>query len=337
MVIGAGEAGRAAASALLDLGIHVVLLERSQFLGSDPNPKNGEMLVLSGSNAVGAERSDVFHIEVESTQVGCRQRSVHGVDAVILATGLVPVDAGLIPEFGLGRLDNVVSSPQLESLLASSEEIRRPSDGRLISTVVFVQCVGSRVEKRGVPYCSAVCCASAIKCAIMLKQRDPKVGVYVLYIDIRTAGKGQEAMYKQARQLDVKFIRGQPALVAKQPRSERLLVCGENTLLRELYEIPADLVVLSVGLREDPSNLELFHNLGVEMDNEGLIKIGDMSNQAVATSAKGVFVAGSASAPMGTDEARAMGTQAAHAASAYLRSLGRMKHQTSKIIIDRED
>jgi heterodisulfide reductase subunit A-like polyferredoxin len=156
----------------------------------------------------------------------------------------------------------------------------------------------------------------------MLKQRDPKVGVYVLYIDIRTAGKGQEAMYKQARQLDVKFIRGQPALVAKQPRSERLLVCGENTLLRELYEIPADLVVLSVGLREDPSNLELFHNLGVEMDNEGLIKIGDMSNQAVATSAKGVFVAGSASAPMGTDEARAMGTQAAHAASAYLRSLG---------------
>jgi heterodisulfide reductase subunit A-like polyferredoxin len=323
MVIGAGVAGTAAVSALLDLGVQVVLVERSHSLGSvDLDQKNGKMLAFNRSNIVMVERSDAFRIEVESTQGGCRQRSVHDVDAVILATGLVPVDAGLIPELGLGRLGNVISSSQLEGLLASSEEIRRPSDGGPVSTVVFVQCVGSRVEKRGVPYCSAVCCTSAIRCAILLKERDPKVGVYVLYIDIRTVGKGEEAMYKQARQLDVKFIRGQPALVAQQPRSERLLVCGENTLLRELYEIPADLVVLSVGWREDPLNLELFRGLGVEMDQEGLIKIGDSLGQAVTTSAKGVFVAGSASAPMGIEEARAMGTQAAHAASAYLRSLG---------------
>jgi len=323
MVIGAGVAGMAAASALLDLGIEVVLVERSNSSGTvDPDQKDGKLLALIDSNVVGVERSDAFRIEVESTQSGCRQRSVHDVDAVILATGLVPVDAGLIPELGLGRLGNVISSSQLEDLLVSSEEIRRPSDGGPISTVVFVLCVGSRVEKRGVPYCSAICCASAIRCAIMLKQRDPEVGVYVLYIDIRTAGKGEEAMYKQARQLDVKFIRGQPALVAKQPRSERLLVCGENTLLRELYEIEADLVVLGVGLREDPSNLELFHSLGVELDQEGLIKFGDSSDRAISTSAKGVFVAGSASAPMGIEEARAMGTQAAHAASAFLRSLG---------------
>ena len=323
MVIGAGVAGMAAANALVDLGNQVIIVERSHSLGSvDHDQKNGKMLVLNDSNVVGVERSDAFHIEVESTQGGCRQRLVHDVDSVILATGLVPVEAGLIPEFGLGRLGNVISSSQLEGQLASSDEIRRPSDGGPISTVVFVQCVGSRVEKRGVPYCSAVCCASAIRCAIMIKQRDSKVGVYVLYIDIRTAGKGQEAMYKQARQLDIKFIRGQPALVAKQPRSEQLLVCGENTLLRELYEIPADLVVLGVGLREDPSNLELFHSLGVEMDQEGLIRTGDSFNQAVATSAKGVFVAGSASAPMGIEEARAMGMQAAHVASAYLRSLG---------------
>jgi heterodisulfide reductase subunit A len=323
MVIGAGVAGKAAASALLDLGVQVVLVERSHSSGSsDADQKNGKMLFLDASNVVSAERSDIFHVEVESTQGGCRQRSVQDVDAVILATGLVPVDAGLIPELGLGRLDNVVSLAQLEDLLVSPQEIRRPSDGATVSTVVFVQCVGSRVEKRGVPYCSAVCCASAIGCAIELKQRDPKVGAYVLYIDIRTAGKGEEAMYKRARQLDVKFIRGQPALVAKQPQSERLLVCGENTLLRELYEIEADLVVLAVGLREDPSNLELFHSLGVELDFEGLIKIGDAPDQAVTTSAKGVFVAGSASAPMGIEEARAMGTQVAHAASAYLRSLG---------------
>ncbi len=342
MVIGAGPAGIAAASALADLGIQVILVERSSSFGGtaaslatvsgavrspdrlklefDPLSKNGNVQILVGSKVVGVERAGHFRIEVESVEGGSGRRAVHEVDSVILATGLVPVDASLIPELGLGRHSDVISSLQLEGLLATSQQIRRPSDGGPISTVVFVQCVGSRVERRGVPYCSAICCASAIRSAIMLKQRDPKVAVYVLYIDIRTAGKGQEAMYRQARQLDVKFIRGQPALVAKPPSSERLLVCGENTLLRELYEIPADLVVLGVGLREDSANLDLFRSLGVEMDPEGLIRT-DAAGPAVATSADGVFVAGSASAPMGIDEARAMGAQAAHAALAYLRPL----------------
>ena len=55
---------------------------------------------------------------------------------------------------------------------------------------------------------------------------------------------------------------------------DRLMVCGENTLLRELYEIPADLVVLGLGLREDPGNLDLFQDLGVRLDREGLIESG---------------------------------------------------------------
>ncbi len=321
MVIGAGVAGVAAANALIDLGVRVVLVERSDsstLLRS--TPKGEGIMVLTGSRAIGAEMGDAFHIEVESVRGRCRQRAVHQVDAVILATGLVPTDASLIPEFGMGRHRNVVSQQQLGAMLASTREITRPSDGGPLSTVVFIQCVGSRVEKRGVPYCSAVCCAGAIEQAIKLKQRDPKIGVYILYIDIRMAAKGQEAMYKMARQLDVKFIRGQPALVAIKPKTEQLLVCGENTLLRELYEIPADLVVLGLGLREDPENLELFHRLGVELDREGLIEASDMPPTSVMTSAKGVFVAGSASAPMGVAEAEAMGIQAAHSASAYLRS-----------------
>lgn len=188
MVIGAGAAGKAAAGALLDLGVQVVLVERSPSSEADCMRRNGSALVLSGANAVAAERDGVFRIVLESAQGGCRQRSVQEADAVILATGLVPVDASLIPEFGLGKRSNVVSAQQLQDMLASGE-MRRPSDGGAVSTVVFVQCVGSRVEKRGVPYCSAVCCANAIDYAIKLKERDPGIAVYILYIDIRT-GKG---------------------------------------------------------------------------------------------------------------------------------------------------
>jgi heterodisulfide reductase subunit A len=320
MVIGGGVAGRAAASALLDLGIQVILVDKSSSEGALCGSDSPDMLVLSDSRVVGAENGDILRIETESLQGRCRQRAVQELDDVVLATGLVPVDAGLIPEFGMGRHADVISAARLSAMLSSDDALRRPSDGGTISKVVFVQCVGSRVEKRGVPYCSAICCANAIDCAIKLKLRDPKVSVHVLYIDIRMAGKGQEAMYKRARQLDVKFIRGQPALVAKQAGTERLLVCGENTLLRELYELPADLVVLGLGLREDPENFELFRGLGVELDGEGLIRTGEGPDQAVGTSVRNVFVAGSASAPMGIEEAKATGVRAAHAVLAYLRS-----------------
>ncbi|MDD1743191.1 MAG: FAD-dependent oxidoreductase [Methanomassiliicoccales archaeon] len=321
IVVGAGVAGRAAANALHDLGVAVVLVDRSLSPQGVDCPVDDGLLVTIGANVVGAESDDRYRLELESMQGGCRQRSVQEADAVILATGLMPIDAGLIPEFGMGWRRDVISAPQLLAMLESEHEIRRPSDGAKVSTVVFIQCVGSRVERRGVPYCCAVGCADSIGNAIKLKERDPSIAVYVLYIDIRTAGKGEEAMYKRARQLDVKFIRGQPALVGDAAHSDRLLVCGENTLLRELYEIPADLVVLALGLREDPENLELFRGLGVELDREGLIKTGEAPDQAVQTSAPGVFLAGSASAPMGAEEAASMGAQAAHAVFAYLRSL----------------
>jgi heterodisulfide reductase subunit A-like polyferredoxin len=321
MVIGAGVAGQAAARALLDLGINVILVDRSASSIRTSCESDPGILVLKDAKAVGAENTGAIHVEVESMQGRCRQRGVHDVSAVILATGLVPIDASLIPEFGMGRHANVLSAIQLDSILSSADELRRPSDGGPVSSVVFVQCVGSRVEKRGVPYCCAVCCASSIDCAIKLKLRDPRIAVHVLYIDIRMAGKGQESMYKRARQLDVKFIRGQPALVAKKAGTEKLLVCGENTLLRELYELSADMVVLALGSREDPENLELFNALGVELDGEGLIRTGEGPDQAVRTSARNVFVAGSASAPMGIEEAKSMGVRAAHAAYDYLRTI----------------
>ncbi len=193
----------------------------------------------------------------------------------------------------------------------------RPSDGDRVGAVAFVQCVGSRVEKRGVPYCSAVCCMNAIKNAIAVKDMDHSVQAYVLYIDIRTHGKGYEALYKRARERGVRFIRGQPSMVVKKPGTERLLVVGENTLLKELYEIPVDLVVLSVGLRQRQENLELFQMLGVATDEDGLLG-GKVEMRSAVTSVPGVFVAGCVEAPKDARESIAQGEAAAVLASAYL-------------------
>ncbi|MGD0817908.1 MAG: FAD-dependent oxidoreductase [Methanomassiliicoccales archaeon] len=185
--------------------------------------------------------------------------------AVLIATGMEPIDAQAIPEYGAGKLSGVVTSLEFDALLSKWE-----ADGRSRATVVsIVQCVGSRVEKRGVPYCSNYCCMNAVKESIRLKKLDPKVQVYIFYIDIRTSGRGQEAAYKEARRRGVRFVRGQPAMVME--KNSKLLVCGENTLLNELYEVSADIVVLNVGLRLSQESLRLADQLGMALDEEGLL------------------------------------------------------------------
>ncbi len=190
--------------------------------------------------------------------------------AVIIATGMEPIDEKAIPEYGAGRLRGVVTSVEFDGMLSKWEADGRPG----AASVSIVQCVGSRVEKRGVPYCSNYCCMNALKESITLKRLDPKMQVHVFYIDIRTCGRGQEAAYKEARRLGVRFVRGQPAMVRE--KDNKLLVCGENTIINELYEVPAEIVVLNVGLRLSQESLRLAGQLGMVLDEEGLLFVDEM-------------------------------------------------------------
>jgi heterodisulfide reductase subunit A-like polyferredoxin len=343
IVIGGGVAGMNAALVLAQQGVQVMMVEKENELGGRllrsnvtfpdmaPAAQIVQELVLKvqaeeriavflSSPVHDIEKGTGFSVEIERNAGKCMQRRVVHATAIVLATGMSAIDPAMMPELGYGRAKNVITAEELEDMLRSGKIIR-PSDGAPAKAVAFVQCVGSRVEKRGVPYCSAVCCANAIKDAITLKGSDHAMDVYVLYIDIRTCGKGQEALYKQARATGVRFIRGQPSMVVKRPGSERVLVCGENTLLKELYEIPADLVVLSCGLTISREDRELLQALGVEFTPEGLI--ATRSLQGVETSVPGVFVAGALEAPKDVKYATSQGAEAGAVAAAYVkRALG---------------
>ncbi|HXZ24460.1 MAG TPA: FAD-dependent oxidoreductase [Methanomassiliicoccales archaeon] len=339
IVIGGGLAGMRAALALADSGVSATLVEEKPFLGGRvrsasavfPSMKPGKDLVASleakvrgephieimtGTTAVGARRQrDGFEIAIGSLS----DTSNLTAGAVVLATGMVPVDARQIPELGLGRFEDVIIAEELESVLVEGErngELLRPSDGKPVKTIAFVQCVGSRVEKRGVPYCSAVCCGNAIKNAMLAKGIDHALSAYIFYIDVRTEDKGCERMYKRARQAGVRFVRGQPSMVTKQPKSDRLLVCGENTLEQELYEVPADLVVLNVGLQLSTITSKIMAGLGVALDEEGLPLTG--LEDSVRTSVPGVFVAGCSEAPKDARHSIAQGALAGAEAAKHI-------------------
>ena len=83
------------------------------------------------------------------------------VGAIVVATGFDLYSRSNLGEYGAGRIPDVIDSLAFERLLSASGptsgEIRRPSDGKVPQTVVFVQCAGSRDPEKHKPYCSRIC------------------------------------------------------------------------------------------------------------------------------------------------------------------------------------
>lgn len=327
LIIGGGPAGLATAVSLGQLGHRVIVLERSDRTGGrlrridrlypDMTPA-AEVLdgleqdVARQSNITVRTGADVLSIAREGERWTAELAGGSKVTAraVVAATGLELFDASRIPEYGFGRLPGVVTSEQMEGMLREGK-VLIPGTAEAVGTAVFVQCVGSRTERRGVRYCSATCCANAVKQAIQV--RDLGAEAFVLYIDLRLTGKGQEDLYREARSKGVRFIRGIPGLIVG--KDGRLMVCGENTLLRELYEIEADLVVLGTGVRQSASNLLLLDTMEVRQTTAGFPAV-----DGCRSSSRGVFISGSAEGPKDLRSAVQQGRACAWEVHAYLRT-----------------
>ena len=73
----------------------------------------------------------------------------------------------------------------------------------------MLHCVRSTDEKSGNVYCSKLCCVTAVKQAIELREKLPGSRVYSFYMDMRMGGALYEELYREAQEkYGVNFIRG---------------------------------------------------------------------------------------------------------------------------------
>ena len=179
-------------------------------------------------------------------------------------------------------------------------------------TVVFIQCVGSRDESVGRPYCSSVCCMYTAKQAILTKSHvGMDTEVYVFYIDIRATGKGYEEFVKRAQtEFDVKYVRGRVSKLYED--NGRVMVRGMDTLLGKQVEIAADLVVLASGITSAEGSVQMAQKLNISYDQWGFYKESHPKLRPVETNTAGVFLAGACQSPkdIPTAVAQASGTAA---------------------------
>jgi heterodisulfide reductase subunit A len=240
--------------------------------------------------------------------------------ALILAGGFEPFDARRKAEYGYGRWPNVITSLEYERILSAAGpfqgRIQRLSDGKIPRRIAWIQCVGSRDSHMGNDWCSAVCCMSATKQAMITKEHAAGIDTRIFFIDIRAHGKGFDRFYERSESENgVNYVRSLISRVIPNPEDDTLSIsyAGPD---RQLQEETYDLVVLSVGLCPNASMVELAERIGVSLNTHGFCASDPLD--IVATSKPGIYVCGTAQGPKDIPDAVQQGSSAATQATALL-------------------
>jgi heterodisulfide reductase subunit A len=243
------------------------------------------------------------------------------VGAVVLATGFKLYDIGKksgnvtgYGEYGYGKYKDVIDSLQFERLVSASGptngEIKRPSDGKTPKNVVFISCVGSRDNAKGLPYCSKICCMYTAKHTMLYKHKVHDGQAHVFYMDIRSAGKGYDEFVRRAIEQDgAKYYRGRVSKITEQ--DGKLIVRGADTLAGKPVTVEADLVVLAAAMRPADGVTELAQKLNVGYDQFGFLMESHPKLRPVETNTAGVYICGAAQAPKDIPESVAQASAAA--------------------------
>jgi heterodisulfide reductase subunit A len=335
LVVGAGPAGLSAAHSLASVGQRVVLVEKEAKLGGAPILSGYAKLVPSGEWAKDAIGGMVRRVEEDASILvkrGCRVERFDGepgrfaarltdgstvdIGAAILTTGFTHFDSVNKPEWGFGTFPDVVTTTQVEQMISSGRGIRCPSDGRKPQRVAILLCVGSRDRQIGREWCSKICCTVSCNIAMEIREELPDCHVYIYYMDIRTYGLNEAYYWKSQEEFKVKYIKARIAEVTSD--GQKLIVKGEDTLVKRPITIPFDMVVHAIGMDPNLDNKSLSSVFGVQLQEHGHIARASSYASLGETSRPGVFVAGAATGPETIDDSIAQGKAVAMAAFALV-------------------
>ena len=173
------------------------------------------------------------------------------VGAVIIATGWKPYEATRIDNLGFGHYPDVITNMMMERLAApngpTGGRILRPSDGKPVESVAFVQCAGQR-DRIHLGYCSGICCMGSLKQATYLRSQNPDSRAYVFYIDLRTPGTYGMFAKRVHSDANVSVVKGKVAKIVADPSGKALVVEAEDILSGQKMRVNVDLVVLATGM-----------------------------------------------------------------------------------------
>lgn len=321
-----------AARALLALGHTPIIVEASKQLGGHvaswhklfPDMSSARDLVdhlrseataanvFTNTNVISLNRlADSYSLKLSNG-------IVVNASAILVATGFSLFDASKKEEYGYGVYERVVTNANLEAWFSGKPDPRIPEEPRAVG---FVHCVGSRDLKACNAQCSKVCCATAIKQAIEIKERFPYAKVWCFYMDLRLFGKKYEDFYVNAqRDYGIQFLRGRVSEVGE-TFDGKVQIKAEDTLSGKPVKVTLDLLVLMSGMVRNSGIRELTEMAGLETDSDGFLRSVDNEYSVVESNRPGIFFAGSCTGPKTVPETIAEARSAALSIHSYLEKL----------------
>ena len=333
LIIGGGAAGMTAALTLADQGFPVHIIEREPELGGNlrylkfflPNPEEDQQspseFLAQMVQLVSAHPLITIHLESELANTSGFKGNF---ESLIKSNGeLSQVDHGVIivatggseykgSEYGCGQDERILTQLEFEQILAEGDQENQ------IGSVVMLQCIGPAEE-----YCSRLCCTTALKNALKVKETNPGAQVSIIYRDIRTYGF-KERLYTQAREAGVLFFhydfkRKPQVLNPQKPHTNQpLRVKIWEPVLGKDVELQADYVVLSTPIIPPAGTQQLASQLKLSLNMDGFFLEAHVKLRPVDFAAEGIFMAGLAHYPKFLDETIAQAQAAASRSASIL-------------------
>ena len=311
LVVGGGIAGMTSALSIANQGHEVYLVEKQKNLGGIARKIH---YTLEGKDVQAFLRDltkEVFqhpliHVYTDASitevkgYVGnfiTRVKSDRGATeikhgAAVIATG---AEVYQPTEYLYGKDDRVMTHLELEAKIAEGDEL--VTNAR---SLVMIQCVGCRNEERN--YCSRICCSESIKNALLLKERNPGMDIYMLFRDVRTYGF-KEDYYREAAGKGVKFIRYEPAdaPVVEPGEGEDgrpvLKVSLPDYILGKKLELDADVVALAAAVIPSTDRKEIAGLFKVTLGPDEFFQEAHVKLRPVDFGAEGIYLCGIAHYP----------------------------------------
>ncbi len=319
LVIGGGVSGMTAALSLANQGFETHLVERENELGGRlktlyklfPIDLDAQTLLDNLKKNIKGNKNLKVHT---SAQVKNIEGFIGNYEVVLEENGInidltigvivVAVGASLLTPTGYFGYDGKIRITQheLESKLQNNEVKAKD--------IVMIQCVGSRNDER--TYCSSVCCMTALKNALIIKENNPESNVTILFRDLYTPGTYYEDYYRRARETGVIFIEYSPEKI---PIVKEHQIKVHNEYLGEEILIPYDLCVLSTPLVSNNDNKALAQMIKVPLGEYGFFLEAHVKLRPMDFATDGIFVCGSAKWPVDITESISQGYAAAARAS----------------------
>jgi len=324
LIIGGGVAGMSSALSLANRGFKVKLVEKENELGGMAKSLNRlypEDIDAQGfvdekiSEVTGNDNIEVFTgTEIEKVEgfIGnyrvqikssARKDKEFIVGVIIVATG----SKTLNPE-GLFNYDGskIIDMLQFEQKLKNNE-----IEG--VNNYVMILCAGSRNRER--VYCSRICCMSAVKNALLVKEKNPVAQVFILYRDLQAYGVVNEEIFRKAKIKGVRFVRYSPD---NPPVVEDKTVRVHSDVLGKELSLSYDMVVLATPLIAPEDNTELSRKMKVPLDENKFYYEAHIKLRPLDFSTAGIYVCGTAHWPASAGESITQAFGAAARASIHL-------------------